>query len=97
MNRQDIDFSRLIGFEQAADAIDGAVDFRGDAIGARLGAKRGNEPIAPAGVLDRSRLVGFEQTKDASGEIDFRDEDLGSRLGAKRGNEPAGAAEDKAS
>lgn len=91
-----IDFSRLIGFDQMADAASEGVDFRDDAVGARLGAKRGAEPVAPLDRLDLSRLVGFEQTADAAGEVDFQGDAIGARLGAKRGNEPATAAEDKA-
>lgn len=43
-----IDLSRLVGFEQlSSEAADG-VDFQDEATGARLGAKRGNEAVAPA-------------------------------------------------
>jgi hypothetical protein len=38
-----MDFSKLLGFEQAPRSVDGEVDFRDDAFGARVGAKRGFE------------------------------------------------------
>ncbi len=39
----DVDFSRLIGFEQMNPEADEGVDFRDDALGASRGAKRGAE------------------------------------------------------
>jgi hypothetical protein len=45
-----IDYSKLLGFESVGDLIAEGVDFQDDALAAKLGAKVGNDPTpnAPA-------------------------------------------------
>jgi hypothetical protein len=44
---KDVEFSRLIGFDQLIDTSAGEFDFRDDSFGAKLGAKRADvEPTA---------------------------------------------------
>ena len=43
----DIDFSKLLGFDAVNDQISGSVDFQDETIGAKLGAKVGIEPRMP--------------------------------------------------
>jgi hypothetical protein len=42
----DIDFSKLLGFDAVNDQISGSVDFQDETIGAKLGAKVGIEVLA---------------------------------------------------
>jgi hypothetical protein len=42
----DIDFSKLLGFDAVNDQISGSVDFQDETIGAKLGAKVGIEALA---------------------------------------------------
>lgn len=86
--RQALDMKMLFGFDSVAGA---AVDFAGDAFGARLGAKVGDvEPNIAVARLDLSRLLGFEALDGLSGtKLDFTDDAAAGRVGAKVGNEPA--------
>ncbi|MGA0532528.1 hypothetical protein [Hansschlegelia sp. KR7-227] len=44
---KDVEFARLVGFDQLIDASAGEFDFRDDAFGAKIGAKRADvEPTA---------------------------------------------------
>ena len=44
----DIDFSKLMGFETVRKLISGVVDFRDDVLGAKLGAKVGDNETSPS-------------------------------------------------
>src|SRR5262245_36473665 len=44
----EINYSKLLGFESVGDLIGGKVDFQDEAIAAKLGAKIGLDPNAPA-------------------------------------------------
>ena len=48
----DMDFSKLLGFAIVADQISKGVDFQDETVGAKLGAKVGEEPTDPAGLVD---------------------------------------------
>jgi len=41
--RAKVDYAKLLGFDSVSERISGRVDFQDDAIGAKLGAKVGNE------------------------------------------------------
>jgi hypothetical protein len=41
----DIDFSKLLGFDAVSDQISGSVDFQDEPIGAKLGAKVGTPEL----------------------------------------------------
>ena len=47
-----IDFSQLFGFENVADELSGALDFRSDTVEAKLGAKVGGETLVALDVPD---------------------------------------------
>jgi hypothetical protein len=83
---EDFSGTRLLGFDDTRN-----VDFRDDALAARMGAKVGNEPPEPK-VISEGNLLGFDDAND----VDFRDEALAARLGAKVGNgepEPSNIAD----
>ena len=44
----EIEFAKLLGFDTVRDQISGSVDFSDETIGARLGAKVGDEPPKPS-------------------------------------------------
>jgi hypothetical protein len=46
----DIDFSKLLGFDAVNDQISGSVDFQDETISAKLGAKVGVAEVAPVTV-----------------------------------------------
>ena len=89
MQKQSIDFSKLLGFDVVADEASEGVDFQSETIGARLGAKVGGEASdSPCRKLDCSKLLGFDAVADeVSGNIDFRSEVIEAKLGAKVGGE----------
>jgi hypothetical protein len=43
-----IDFSKLMGFETVREFISGDVDFRDDVLGAKIGAKVGDNEASPS-------------------------------------------------
>ena len=44
-NAAKIDFAKLLGFDAVSDQISGSVDFQDETIGAKLGAKVGQEAL----------------------------------------------------
>ena len=44
-NPDEIDFAKLLGFDVVSERISGGVDFQDEAIGAKLGAKVGQEAL----------------------------------------------------
>ena len=47
-----LDFTRLLGFDSVSDQILDGIDFQDETIGAKLGAKVGEEPSVPAKAPD---------------------------------------------
>lgn len=48
----DLDFSKLLGFDAVADQLSNGVDFQDQTVGAKLGSKVGFEPNSTGRVLD---------------------------------------------
>jgi len=44
----DVEFSKLMGFDTVRELISGLVDFRDDVLGAKLGAKVGDNEPSPS-------------------------------------------------
>jgi hypothetical protein len=81
---QNLDLTKLLGFETLGEPVSGVVDFRDETVSAKLGAKVG-EPTVTA-KLDLGRLLGFQTLGEpVSGVVDFRDETVSAKLGAKVG------------
>ena len=91
MNKPDkIDYAKLLGFDAVSDEISGGLDFQNETIGAKLGAKVGNEVAEPGkrAKVDYAKLLGFDGVSDQiSGCVDFQSETIGAKLGAKVGLE----------
>lgn len=45
--REEMDLSKLLGFDRVSEELSGGIDFQNDAIEARLGAKVGKPDLAP--------------------------------------------------
>ena len=84
-----IDFTKLLGFNTVSNELPDGLDFKGDFIGARLGAKVGDPEDAStptAKTLRFSKLLGFDiATDELSKGVDLQDETLSAKLGAKIG------------
>jgi hypothetical protein len=88
MQKQAIDFGRLLGFDAVAEQASKGMDFQCDTISARIGAKVGvPEPGASvARKLDCSKLLGFAAVAgELAKGIDFRDDTFSDKVGAKVG------------
>jgi hypothetical protein len=48
----EINYSKLLGFEGIGDLISGSVDFRDEAVAAKLGAKVGADPLPGPPVVE---------------------------------------------
>ena len=83
MSKQDLDYSKLLGFD--AVKFDRALDFKDETIGARLGAKVGE--ILGTSRIAFEKLLGFDALSNGV-EVDFKDETVAARVGAKVGEPP---------
>ena len=85
-----LDFTKLLGFDSVADQLSNGVDFQDETVGAKLGAKVGQEADEPKRAsLNFTKLLGFDSVADRlSDGIDFHEETIGAKLGAKVGLEP---------
>ena len=83
-----IDFTKLLGFNTVSNELPDGLDFKGDSIGARLGAKVGTEVTPETKAIQFSKLLGFDiATDELSKGLDLQDETLSAKLGAKVGPE----------
>ena len=81
-----IDFTKLLGFNTVSNELPDGLDFKGDSIGARLGAKVGTEVTPETKAIQFSKLLGFDiATDELSKGLDLQDETLSAKLGAKVG------------